>query len=223
MYCDVDDTYCVESSSDSNTLKKEFDAVCSVDGGTALCNDAKEFRDIYTSEAPKCDVNSDDCNVIVSAEAKRRAWLMMVDYFGNIVMSKVKKDTEIHSIYAAIVQDSTLKEDKYIIAISPADGHPIGSRVKLSSIRWVSFQTRKLKVPYDHAEPVHIRSNTSAIDINKEIYLKKRTDHASQYRVKGSPLIITLVHKKAGENSQFSDKGKIRLALNTFDCVMTFG
>ena len=148
---------------------------------------------------------------------------MMVDYFGDIVMSKVKEDTNIHSIYAANVVDSTLKGDKYIIAISPGDGHPIGSRVNLSSIRWVSFQTRKLKTPYEHAESVRILSNRKAIDIDKEVYLTKRTDHASQYRVKTSPVIVTLIHKKVGETGQFSDKGKIRLAVNTFDCVITFG
>ena len=222
MYCDLDDTYCGETLIDDSNLKSEFEAVCAINGGTALCNNIEEFKEMYSGEAQSCAADNDSC-VAVSNQLKKDTRKMMIDYFSDIIMAKVKDDNATHSVYASNVSDGTLKGDKYIIAISPADGHPLGSRVHLSSLRWDSFQTRKLKEIFDHAEPVRVTVNKNAMGINRELYLTKRNDHNSQYRVSGVPILVTLIQKKAGENNQFSDKGKIRLALNTFDSVITFG
>jgi len=98
-------------------------------------------------------------------------------FYGGIIMTKVfqtdgtteiqpngslTKSTISYGTFYAKIGSYTLDDDEYIIAITANDGVDIGSRVYLSHLEWVSFQTRKIDL-LDIPETLRMPQNKKSI------------------------------------------------------------
>ena len=61
--------------------------------------------------------------------------------YDSFVMTKVGQYQDM-GIYKALVDSLIAGPSRYIVAIVPQDSVPMGSEKMLSSLRWISFQTK---------------------------------------------------------------------------------
>src|SRR3990167_5149554 len=69
-------------------------------------------------------------------------------YFKGIVLTKIRNEIirmKPMSTYAAVIEAMMIGRKRYIIAMVPDDGVPLGTEVPLPFVRWVSFQTRTIE------------------------------------------------------------------------------
>jgi hypothetical protein len=218
-YCSIDSSYCKPKEMLDVERKKAFNTVCSIKDGTVLCNDEKVFEQFYLTPPPVC--NSEGCEPkrVLNQRDIMMIYKAFLEYYGNVLFTKVK-DNETHSVYACKVASSLMKDNQHLFCTVKRDKLAKGTTRILSVLEWDSFQTRKVDEGYNLPD-VKVKNNISDI-MKSEIKVFKRTDECSQYRCEKLPLVITLLHKKWGFKDQYNPVGKLYLALNSFDCVITF-
>jgi hypothetical protein len=150
---------------------------------------------------------------------KEGIYNVISSYFDNPTFTKIKED-ENHSIYAVRIKSLLSAEQRFLIAIKPKDNFNIGHTLKLKEIDWVSFQTRVLDETYNlSGQQYNIKK---AEPYTSSISLINRTPEASTYNSSLFPnILVTLLHKKK-DSYEYSDKGSLLLALETYRTVITF-
>lgn len=159
----------------------------------------------------------------------------IVKHFGDAVMTKVKEFPKVcdpsslskpyptcregFSVYYAKLGCMLCIDDRYIACIAENDNHEIGHQRHLSTIPWVSFQTRTIdslpmKLKDQTLKTVQVESFRDRIGIREK--LKDR----NVYYAEKTPIKIELLFDKDG--SIFSETGTIQSALDTYNCVVTF-
>jgi len=150
---------------------------------------------------------------------KESIYNVISNYFDNPILTKIKED-ENHSIYGARIKSLLSAEHMFLIAIKPKDNFENGHTLKLKEIDWVSFQTRVLDQPFNLSG--HQYSIKKIEPYLTPINLTNRTSEASNYSCSLFPnIIITLLHKKK-DSYEYSDKGSLLLALETYKTIITF-
>jgi hypothetical protein len=138
------------------------------------------------------------------------------DYFNHPTMTKVKDINE-HSMYISKMACLLGNECRYIVCFIEIDDLPIGTKEKLSNMRWLSLQTRSLSERYDL--PCHGYQPRRDCSLGAVINRTEVTADASTYSCEVFPLVVTLLHKK-GEND-YQSRGNIVAALETYSTIIT--
>ena len=67
----------------------------------------------------------------------------MLDYFGDMQMTKIK-DENMYSFYYSKIATLLKNGNRYLIVIVNRDNNPLDSNLNLSSLQWLCLQTRTL-------------------------------------------------------------------------------
>jgi hypothetical protein len=144
--------------------------------------------------------------------------MLLIQYFENPILEKIKNDdSEMFSIYATKLYCLLNRECRYIMIVKKFDKNPIGSKIKLKDINWISFQTRTLEIDYD--VDVHNYNQNKVTTLSNYIVEKEKNDDiCTVYTCNMIPNIkITLLNKK---NNIYQTKGTILSCLNTFQTII---
>lgn len=148
-----------------------------------------------------------------------RKLMQMVDtYFDYPSMQKVK-DQDMTSIYMCRLSSLLLNENRYLVAITTLDEHPVGHLVKLGDLHWKYFQSRTL-------------SGEEYVGITQHSYMTKRdltwpvvkirtTKEYSIYESETYPIHITLLHTSKDEY-EYPLRGTFASCLETFQTIIRF-
>lgn len=162
--------------------------------------------------------------MIFSDPVHRQFYYLLSEYYDNPVLQKLKNDDE-YSIYICKIYSLLLNENRYLIAITHLDQHPIKKYISLKELEWVSFQARVLNSKeYENMEiirhsytikrSVAYQFSVSKISNNKEM---------SVYRLSKNeyPIEITLLHTKNNE-FEYPNHGSLVSCLETFQTIISF-
>jgi hypothetical protein len=147
---------------------------------------------------------------------KEKMYKAFSDYFNNPIMHKIK-DVNNHSMYMSKTSCLLTNECRYIICFLPKDNMHIGTKDSLSTLRWLSLQTRAMAD--NHDLPPHGYHPNREGYLNIPIFRTNVTPEASTYKCDTLPLIITLLHKKSEQDYQ--SRGNIIAALETYSTIIT--
>lgn len=141
-------------------------------------------------------------------------------YFDHPVLEKTKNDNAL-SISIYMCKISTLlagADQRYLVVTVDMDSRPVGSRISLSELSWKSFQTRT--IPQYLTCPKHSYLPKSDQPYLIPVDLVKRYEDHTDYSLDGYPsLTVTLLHKHKNLY-EYSEKGVLASALETFRCVI---
>lgn len=148
----------------------------------------------------------------------------IVDYFGDVVVTKCKEIPETrtsphYSVYYGRIGCLLCIDDRYIIIIVEDDSYPIGHQNYLSSLNWTSFQTRTIqKAPRD-LKTQTAKSNITPV-VSCKIKLSEKRDDRYVYFTDSIPIKIELLFTK--NDDSYAEFGTVQSALETYNCVITF-
>jgi len=139
-------------------------------------------------------------------------------FFNNPIMSKFK-DADTYSIYICKIKCYFLTEYRYLLAFVEKNDFPLDSKELLSNIKWEVFQTRMLSDNYTYPQHEYMPNMNKFLSC--KITQIRNDEHAATYTCDELPLVVTLLHKKAGVN-EFQPKGTLVAALETYRTIITF-
>lgn len=143
---------------------------------------------------------------------------IITEFFENPVLTKIK-DIDTFSIYMAKVNYILYTENRYIIAFMHKDDSSIGTLIYLKDLKWQSFQTRSL--PHIHKIIAFSYIPKKTLKFQSKIYMLSRSSKETSYKCENHPITITLLHKGNSE-FEFSEKGTLASALETWRTILTF-
>ena len=111
-----------------------------------------------------------------------------------------------------------MNKNRYIVANIKKDDNNIGTKEKLQNLFWNSFQTRTLNIQYN-IDSHSYNSNDQKFEI--PIYIVNRTNTISQYSSDEISINIFLLHQKENNLYEYSDKGNLEAALETYNTIIT--
>ena len=147
---------------------------------------------------------------------KEKMYKAFDDYFKHPVMCKIK-DINNYSMYMTKTACLLSNEFRYIICFIPEDSLIIGTKEKLSNLKWISFQTRTLSEKHDLSS--HSYQPIKEGPLNAIITRTSMCAESSTYKCDAFPLIITLLNKKT--ESDYQPRGTIIAALETYSTIIT--
>lgn len=168
--------------------------------------------------------------------ATKDIYTLFVSYFNNPDMTKLKNipnpKGESYSMYIAKVHTLLGIEFRYIIAIVSLDKSNIGTREKLSRLKWLSLQTRTLTE--DHDLKSHYYIPRKLIDLDKKIILRTKDETKYVYSVNDLPITITLLPQQSRLNkssssvdnkpslTDYTSTGSVVPAIETYNTIITW-
>jgi hypothetical protein len=145
------------------------------------------------------------------------------DLYDGFIMTKTH-DVQGYGIYKAIVDSMSGNDSiKYIVAIVPSDSSVyVGSQIYLSTLPWVSFQTRVTTKPKHEfsgftLQPQRYSIKRDSILMDK-IKIASEQDTKHIYIPDHLPLRIEILIQKEGES--FAQEGIVVSALELFQTVL---
>lgn len=148
---------------------------------------------------------------------KREIYDKFAYYFDNPEMTKTSV-VEGNSVYAVKIRTGLMLDKKYILAIVPNDNSSVGARSKLSSLDWVSLQTRTLRDDLKTGQ--HSYSPKRDQIFSDKIELKSRDDKNSMYEhTVLKNIVISLLHTEKMQ-TMYSNTGTLSAALETYKTVV---
>lgn len=151
--------------------------------------------------------------------SKNESYNALSDYFNDPSLKKLK-DSNGYSMYICKIYSLLGKEQRYLIVFVVKDSTPVGHSANLSDLRWESLQTRTLEEHYDLLP--HSYRAVNKPPLNDQIEVISRDENKSVYNSVKLPLVITLLHSKKNSLYQYSPKGTVVTALETFQTIITF-
>lgn len=157
-------------------------------------------------------------------QEKLNVYRNVVNYFGDIVLTKGMEipetfNSSAYSLYYARIGCLLCIDDRYIVVIVEGSEYQINHQSRLSSLNWISFQTRTIEKP-----PVNLKTQTSKDELNEFMNSRiKLTDKKTDryiYFTEESPIKIELLFTK--NDTMYSEFGTIGSALSTYNCVISF-
>ena len=142
---------------------------------------------------------------------------LISDYFDNPVMTKIKNN-ENQSIYICKINSLLMNKKRYIVASIDKNNNKIGHKEYIENLNWHSFQTRTLDNNYD-IEKHGYDSNFKKLD--HPIIIKDRNEKISEYYCEKLNIKIYLLHQKKNNLYEYSDKGNLKAAIETYNTIIT--
>ena len=146
----------------------------------------------------------------------------ILEYFPNFVMTKTALFGEF-SVYKSVAKCLLCIGTRYIVAIVKKDNLPVGTTKPLSSLEWVSFQTRYSDDDKEQRQ-FHLTSHQFAKPdktiLDDTIRLSRKTNLSYLYDCDNLPLNIEIIKTKDDED--ISEYGTVSSALEIFSTVLSF-
>ena len=155
-----------------------------------------------------------DSSVLINTSEIRD---LICDYFNNPVMTKIK-NTDAQTIYMAKIKTLLLNKNRYLVASVHLNNLNIGDKKNLQNLNWESFQTRTLDNNYN-IEKHSYQSNYK--NLKQSISIINRNDEISEYKCDELNVKIYLLHQKKNNLYEYSDKGNLKAALETYNTIIT--
>ena len=148
-----------------------------------------------------------------------------VKYFNNPTLTKVKNiqdsSGQIFSVYAVKIYNLLANEKRYILCITHGNNLSVGTVEDLSTIIWISLQTRRLPENYKCQTHSYIAKAEGSLD--EMIERIDITKESSVYHCENIPqIVITLLHTEKKTENSYQNRGKIINALETYETIITF-
>jgi len=142
--------------------------------------------------------------------------------YDSFVMTKVGQYQEM-GIYKALVNSLLAGPSRYIVAIVPQDSSPMGSEKMLSSLRWVSFQTRTTENIAKEFNGTQVYPQSYTINsqniISDPVNLIEEKHSHFLYLPENLPIKLEVLKLKQDDN--FARKGTVSSALELYQTVLT--
>lgn len=160
---------------------------------------------------------------------KNQVYQKISQYFKNIEFTKlqnVSMNNVWYCKYIALIQCDLLicstEGIKCCIILSPMDSRLIGEVVPLSSIRWLSFQTRIYtnNVFSDIKEQAYDKTLRNILSEKIKVY--SRTNNKTTYISEENLLKVILLHTTDNTYEYTMDTTTLASALETYQCVISF-
>ena len=142
---------------------------------------------------------------------------LICDYFDNPVMTKIKNNDK-QTIYMTKIKTLLLNKQRYLVASVPLNKLNIGDKKNLQDLNWDSFQTRTLDNNYN-IEKHSYQANYK--NLKQSISIINRNDKISEYKCNELNAKIYLLHQKKNNLYEYSDKGNLKAALETYNTIIT--
>lgn len=156
---------------------------------------------------------------------KEMFYSLLVEYYGNPILTNVKTISEGLKMYATKLYCLLNRDCRYLIAIEKEDviSDPIESK-SLHDIKWVSFQARTLPSDYFENLPTTAHAYQAEMKGGLAVLIERYnvSKEASSYRCKVHPIEVTLLHTERNTAEAYQSRGNIIIALETFQTVLTF-
>lgn len=146
---------------------------------------------------------------------------MMVNYFGNIFLEKVKDEQE-DSIYVARTPSKLMKEFRYIILHVNRNNESIGNVKRLMNLKWKCLQTRQIPDRYNTTLKIQDYTANDIYPYNTEIILAQQDEKKSIYTCPNYPVLEVVLLNKKTDSFMYPKKGSICSALETYKTIMYF-
>lgn len=138
-------------------------------------------------------------------------------YFDNPEMTKIKSDVNF-SFYATRISSLLIHEKRYLIALLPEDFYPMGTKKRLSELKWVSFQARTLTEDWG-LKPIKYSQKTEEKYLTPIKLVNKDPDYTYYYRCDKYPIEIALLTPKSAFPN-YSENGSLLKALETYQTII---
>jgi len=140
-------------------------------------------------------------------------------YFNSPTLEKIKDDSTV-SVYMCKI--STLLaglNQRYLIAITSRDKHPIGTRILLANINWKSFQSRTLSgMKHDMIKHSYAPNQDPSFMVN--VSMTTRDEDHTEYMIDGyRGMIVSLIHKNKNVY-EYPPTGNLASCFETFQTVI---
>lgn len=150
-------------------------------------------------------------------------------------------DNKQYTQYIGKLYCNLCTEIRYLVAIVPRDIMEIGTQVHLSKLNWICFQTRTTNDRDDEFSsleltPQHISDSKNLPFLKTEINITNKTQDRSIYTINSNAFSFYRIellhtfpkkdvsdyeHSNSKSISEYTSKGSILSAINTFQCVIT--
>lgn len=142
--------------------------------------------------------------------------------YDSFVMTKVGQYQDM-GIYKALIDSLIAGPSRYIVAIVPQDSAPMSSEKMLSSLRWVSFQTRTTENIAKEFNGIQVYPQqyriTTQNNITDPVNLIEEKRSHFLYLPENLPVKIEVLKLKEDDN--FARKGTVSSALELYQTVLT--
>lgn len=149
--------------------------------------------------------------------SREGVYTLFTEYFENPLLTKVK-NVDKYSMYAVRIHALLGIENRYVMVFVYQDEHPVGHQERLSTLNWISLQTRDLPDEYKVTMHSYIPRRTK---IDQRISLVQTRERTYIYNVASLPLQITLLPTK-NKNIDYNQSGSVTSALETYNTIVTF-
>lgn len=147
---------------------------------------------------------------------------MMVNYFKDPVMTKVKDNFNNKAVYMVLIKSMLVKDKRYVIVNTPVNVDPIGSEKKLSQLDFNIIQTKELdglsNVPVKQ-HTYSLRDNTKVDEFNTFIEVTNRSKKFTEYKCDLYDIKVSMIHKD-DTVYQFPDIATILTALEKYSTII---
>ena len=143
---------------------------------------------------------------------------IICNYFDNPIMHKIK-DINNYSVYMAKIRTGLSIDNRYLMAFVDKDTNPVDFTYRLNEIFWVSFQCRQIRDL--HNIPFHTYSQKKSAPYTSILNLSERKDTSNVYESDDLNIIVTILNT-SGNMYQYSPKGTLNNALETWNTIITF-
>lgn len=147
---------------------------------------------------------------------------MMVNYFNNPPMTKVREDFNNKSVYMVMIKSMLVKDKRYVIVNTPINNEPVGSVRRLNDLDFNIIQTKELDgistVPVKQ-HTYSVRDNSKVNEFNTQIKVEERTSKYTKYDCELYNVKISMIHKD-DTVYQFPNIATILTALEKYTTII---
>lgn len=143
-----------------------------------------------------------------------------VAYFGDPIMTKTKNVNGCN-IYMAKNYCLLSRLCRYLVAVVVDNGKNNEIKKPLSSLEWMSFQTRTLSENYDLPSHSYVARRGGPLDV--KISRVDVTNRGSMYNCEKFDITVTLLHENNKGPTDYQPYGSLIAALETFNTIISIG
>jgi hypothetical protein len=179
-----------------------------------LIEDIFEFGQEPIIQSQTNKIKIDDNKSIVRSKINK--------IYDGFVMIKVGQHQS-YGIWKALVDGLTMGNNRFIVAIVPNDRESIKTQKYLSSLNWVSFQTRETKNILKEFNYIKVNPQSYRIgpdnNITDKVTLTSETENSFIYTPDTFPATIEVLRLKDSDN--FATKGTVTATLELYQTIIT--
>ncbi len=157
-------------------------------------------------------------------DEKKIVYNLFTEYFGDLIMTKVKQTLQVnnkpsYSLYYAKVGCLLCIDNRYVVALVENDQNPIGKQFYMSSLPWVSLQTRTLNDFTAELRTQEYKQKSNKL-LTDKINVIQKTPEKYIYMSSHFPLRIELLLTK--NDQTYANSGTIHSAIEMYNSVFSF-